>query len=148
MRLEKSPTLIRESFEYMMDMKQRPDTWSEIDSIFNTCTNVGSEQDVEYLYEHLSNGYLYMAMTDYPYPANFLEPMPAWPVSQAVIPFADIPLLSEVEEQQEEKVVFPTSTARKLMESSKSSVGGMSNREAELLTALAESTNVYFNYTG
>jgi hypothetical protein len=80
-RLDKSPTLIRESFEYMMDMKQRPDTWSQIDSIFNTCTAVSSEQDVEYLYEHLSNGYLYMAMTDYPYPANFLEPMPAWPVS-------------------------------------------------------------------
>lgn len=81
-----------------MDMKKRPDTWSELDSIFTTCSPVGSEQDVEYLYEHLSNGYLYMAMTDYPYPANFLEPMPAWPVAEAVKPFADIPLLSEVAE--------------------------------------------------
>ena len=44
---------------------------------------------------HLSNGYLYMAMTDYPYPANFLEPMPAWPVNEAVKPFADIPLIDE-----------------------------------------------------
>jgi pimeloyl-ACP methyl ester carboxylesterase len=27
------------------------------------------------------NGLQYMAMADYPYPANFLEPMPAWPIN-------------------------------------------------------------------
>jgi lysosomal Pro-X carboxypeptidase len=42
---------------------------------------------------HLSNGYQYMAMTDYPYPANFLEPMPAWPVDVSTKPFAEIPVL-------------------------------------------------------
>lgn len=97
--LDKSPALIREAFEYMMDMKLRPDTWAELDATFNTCTAIGSEQDIEYLYEHLSNGYLYMAMTDYPYPANFLEPMPAWPVAESVKPFIDIPLLAEIEEE-------------------------------------------------
>lgn len=30
-QLEKSPILIRESFEMLYDMKTRPDTWAELD---------------------------------------------------------------------------------------------------------------------
>jgi len=132
----------------MMDMKTRPDTWAELDTVFNTCTNIGSAQDIEYLYEHLSNGYLYMSMTDYPYPANFLEPMPAWPVSECVKPFESIPVLSEIEETMQEfkevpkvkdsQSVFPSndSITRKLKETTSSLVGGMSDRENLVLTAL------------
>lgn len=42
-----------------------------------------------------------MAMTNYPYPASFLEPMPAWPVNEAVKPWADIPTAAEWAEAQE-----------------------------------------------
>lgn len=42
------------------------------------------------------NGYLYMAMTDYPYPAFFLEPMPGYPIKEAVVPFKSIETKSEV----------------------------------------------------
>jgi len=42
--------LIRESFEMMYDMKTREDTWAQLDSIFNTCTPIGSAGDIEYLY--------------------------------------------------------------------------------------------------
>jgi hypothetical protein len=55
--MEKSPALIRESFEQMMDFKSRPDTWAQMSSIFNTCTPIASESDLDYLYMHLSNGY-------------------------------------------------------------------------------------------
>ena len=79
----------------MMDFKSRPDTWAQVSEIFNTCTSITSSDDLTYLYMHLSNGYQYMAMTDYPYPANFLEPMPAWPVEVSTQPFADIPLVSD-----------------------------------------------------
>lgn len=78
-----------------MAFKNRPDTWDQMSSIFNTCTPISSQSDLDYLYMHLSNGYQYMAMTDYPYPANFLEPMPAWPVQMATVPFAEIPLMDE-----------------------------------------------------
>mmetsp|Transcript_32494 Transcript_32494/g.40261 ORF Transcript_32494/g.40261 Transcript_32494/m.40261 type:complete len:101 (+) Transcript_32494:802-1104(+) len=66
--------------------------------IFNTCTPISNSSDVSHLYSHYSNGYQYMAMTDYPYPAAFLEPMPAWPIKEAVKPFADIPSKSKHEE--------------------------------------------------
>ena len=36
-----------------------------------------------------------MAMTNYPYPASFLEPMPAWPINEAVKPWVDVPTAAE-----------------------------------------------------
>ena len=42
------------------------------------------------------NGYQYMAMTNYPYPANFLEPMPAWPINEAVKAWVDIPTQADI----------------------------------------------------
>lgn len=37
----------------------------------------------------LRNGYTYMVMTDYPYEASFLKPMPAWPVNKSCEAFAN-----------------------------------------------------------
>ena len=87
-QLDKSPELIKESFTLMMNSTS--DKWGEMSEIFNTCTPISNSSDVLHLYQHYSNGYQYMAMTDYPYPAAFLEPMPAWPIKEAVKPFANI----------------------------------------------------------
>ena len=42
---------------------------------------INTTQDINYLYLHLSNGFQYMTMTDYPYATSFLEPMPGFPVN-------------------------------------------------------------------
>uniref|UniRef100_A0A7S3RLM5 Uncharacterized protein n=1 Tax=Strombidinopsis acuminata TaxID=141414 RepID=A0A7S3RLM5_9SPIT len=124
----------------MMDMKTRDDTWDDLSEIFNTCTPIQAADEITNLYMHLSNGYQYMAMTDYPYPASFLEPMPGYPINECVKPFEPIPTTDEMS--------FVGKTKNLFSEKMTKIRGGMSSRETELLNALHDSTNVYFNYTG
>ena len=116
-------------------MAATEDKYEEMSQIFNTCTPISNSSDITHMYSHYSNGYQYMAMTDYPYPASFLEPMPAWPIKEAVKPFANIATQSEMKREPEVYEAEETSS-------------GLTDRERDLFTALAESTNVYFNYTG
>ena len=132
---------------------------------------------------HLMNGYQYMAMTNYPYPAAFLEPMPAWPVNEAVKPWVDVPTAAEWASAHspaatheslvwtlfrsalgllgigEERALSMLSTFmprnltpvvinEKPEPKLQATAGGLTDREKQLLTALQNSTSVYFNYTG
>ena len=94
-QLEKSPDLIREAFTALV--AATPDQYTELSGLLNTCTPIKSQTDIWNLYYHYSAAYQFMAMTDYPYPAGFLEPMPAWPVNEAVKAFVDIPTAEEHE---------------------------------------------------
>ena len=96
-QLEKSPQLIKETWGYLIEAQ--PDKYAEMSQILNTCTAIESQDDLYNLYSHYSAAYQFMAMTDYPYPAAFLEPMPAWPINEAVKPYVDIPLFSEFAKQ-------------------------------------------------
>lgn len=144
-QLDKSPDLIKETFRYMWN--STADQWGEMSEIFNTCTPISNNSDIQHLYSHYMNGYLYMAMTDYPYPASFLEPMPAWPIKEAVKPFVDIPTQAELREQESSgfSVDF---WLQRLFSAVSPQATGLTDRERTLYSALAESTNVYFNYTG
>lgn len=57
--------------------------------MFNICEPV-DETNVTAIYNWLNSGYVYMAMTDYPYPTNFLNPMPGNPVAAAVDAIAEV----------------------------------------------------------
>ena len=154
-QLDKSPELIRESFEALVAANDTT-SFAQISSIFNTCTAVQNATEVNFLYQHLMNGYQYMAMTNYPYPANFLEPMPAWPINEAVKAWVDIPTQAELAKGKAattramsfvRKALNFVGLDKKTSDSKKAKVG-LSDRDVQLLTALQESTSVYFNYTG
>lgn len=120
--LDKAPELIKESWEVMMDMQSRPDTWEELSEIFATCDEISDPSQIDNLYAHLSAGYMYMAMTDYPYPASFLEPMPGYPVNESVKPFESISTLGNMGK---------LSSAANFIQKKVSKInGGMTSRES------------------
>lgn len=46
----------------------------------STDSPITSAEDAGYVEGWVREAFEYMAMTDYPYPSSFLEPMPGWPV--------------------------------------------------------------------
>jgi len=50
---------------------------AELESIFNTCTPV---EEVSMLKMYIESGLGTIAMINYPYPTDFLAPVPAWPI--------------------------------------------------------------------
>lgn len=72
---------IKEGFEALVSLKDDQSWYNDLSVIFKTCTPVNSSLDVIDLYGHFGNAFTYMAMTDYPYASNFLQPMPASPVN-------------------------------------------------------------------
>ena len=48
--------------------------------MLHLCQPLKTQEDVATLKTWLSETWVNLAMVDYPYPASFLEPLPAWPV--------------------------------------------------------------------
>jgi pimeloyl-ACP methyl ester carboxylesterase len=123
---------IKEGLGYLHDIANgttRQDDWPAVEQIFDLCSPISKAETVSNLVDHLQNGFLYMAMTDYPYPASFLEPMPAFPVGESCQAFADVKPPSEAELTPE-------------------AADGLSDRETLVLTALKAASDTYFNYSG
>lgn len=120
---------IKEAFGYIQALQADGSQadWPFVSDIFKTCKNISKAGDLQNLYALLSNGYQYLAMTDYPYNSSFLEPMPAWPVNASCVAFKDI---APQDPEPYNKAV------------------GLTDRQTKVLTALRDSISVYFNYTG
>jgi lysosomal Pro-X carboxypeptidase len=58
-----------------------PAKWPALSSTFSLCTPISSAVNVTQLVNWLTSGLVDMAMTDYPYATNFLQPEAAWPVN-------------------------------------------------------------------
>ncbi|KAL3879039.1 hypothetical protein ACJMK2_031353 [Sinanodonta woodiana] len=51
--------------------------------IFHLCQPLNASSDVDTFKDWLTGTWVNLAMVNYPYPANFLEPLPAWPVRES-----------------------------------------------------------------
>jgi len=122
-------TGIKEAFTYFADVQNDPTVWPEFKTLFNLCGDITSTKDIDNLYDHLSNAYAYMAMTDYPTAANFLNPMPAFPVNASCEYFAKVaPLAGNLREEPVPKA------------------GVLTDRQKLVFAALRDSADVYFDY--
>ena len=123
---------IREGFEILKDIKSRNGDWGQLrDDFFHVCDPINHGTDVQNLMDYIQQGFLFMAMTNYPYEANFLEPMPAWPVKAACDFFKDVPPREHEPQNRTNE-----------------GLGYFQPREKLVLGAMNQSINVYYNYTG
>lgn len=78
-------TRIQKAFQMIASLGKQGQ-YSKLTSAFRTCKPIQSASDVTALTNWVITAFMYMAMTDYPYPTNFLQPLPAWPVKAACQP--------------------------------------------------------------
>lgn len=72
-------------FYDLIQAAEIPNTYAGINRFFNVCSdsNVTTPEDVEALIENIADSLGTMAMVNYPYPTEFVRPLPAWPIYQA-----------------------------------------------------------------
>ncbi|XP_078692104.1 lysosomal Pro-X carboxypeptidase-like [Branchiostoma floridae x Branchiostoma belcheri] len=76
------PEIIRSSWDVIQDLGKTDPGLRKLTSMFHLCTPLTSD-DMPTLVDWLVNLWMIYALIDYPYPANFLTPLPAWPVKEA-----------------------------------------------------------------
>lgn len=65
--------------------------YEKLSSVFRLCPSLRSEADYRHLLGWLRNAFTVLAMMDYPYPTDFLAPLPANPVNAACLKFKSSP---------------------------------------------------------
>ncbi|OVA16072.1 Peptidase S28 [Macleaya cordata] len=70
---------IKKSWEAIEAEGRKANGLLHLTKIFHLCENLNSTQDLS---DWLSSAYSYLAMVDYPYPSDFLMPLPANPIKE------------------------------------------------------------------
>ncbi|XP_058401496.1 lysosomal Pro-X carboxypeptidase [Diceros bicornis minor] len=60
------------------------------------CSPLTNSQDVQHLKDWISETWVNLAMVDYPYESNFLQPLPAWPI-KVVCQYLENPSVSDTQ---------------------------------------------------
>ena len=77
---EDCPVMIKAGFDQLIAMKEQTDSYQTVHDIFSLCDVPSGAAEMQSLIDTLDNSLGTMAMVNYPYPTNFVEPLPAWPV--------------------------------------------------------------------
>lgn len=80
---------IRESWNAIREVFTKKQT-NLLTSYFNLCSDIKNEMELEKFIDFLNELWVNMAMANYPYKANFLANLPAWPVKAACNRLTDI----------------------------------------------------------
>ena len=75
------PVMIKAGFDQLIGLREQADSYQALHDIFNLCDVPSGAAEVQSLINTLDSSLGTMAMVDYPYPTNFVEPLPAWPVT-------------------------------------------------------------------
>ena len=75
--------MIKNGFDQLADLRKQSETYADVQKIFGLCADPKGAAEIESLISTLNDSLGTMAMVDYPYPTNFVEPLPAWPVKYA-----------------------------------------------------------------
>ncbi|KAI6653616.1 Lysosomal Pro-X carboxypeptidase [Oopsacas minuta] len=74
------PLNIRNSWKAIRGIFERGQP-AKLKSLFHLCDDIKDKDELNALIAAINNVWVSMAMADYPYPANFLGNLPAWPVN-------------------------------------------------------------------
>lgn len=80
---EQCPIMIKQGFDQLAELRGQSDAYQTVSDIFNLCAVPSGKLEMESLINTLDSSLGTMAMVDYPYPTDFVEPLPAWPVDYA-----------------------------------------------------------------
>ncbi|XP_065055979.1 dipeptidyl peptidase 2-like [Rhopilema esculentum] len=81
---ENCPGNVQAAFSILLDLFKKEKTGiQEIKDTFKLCSAENTPQFVKLVIGWLRNAFTLMAMGDYPYPATFLAPLPAFPINVA-----------------------------------------------------------------
>jgi len=73
---------VREGFTALSKMAQ-DEKWSDISEIMRTCQPIAGHDDFMHMMGWARNAMVLEAMLDYPYPTDFMAPLPGYPIKEA-----------------------------------------------------------------
>uniref|UniRef100_A0A7S3CRA2 Lysosomal Pro-X carboxypeptidase n=1 Tax=Strombidium rassoulzadegani TaxID=1082188 RepID=A0A7S3CRA2_9SPIT len=109
--------------------------YAQVKEIFNLCDDLTSKDDVQDLISYVSDSLGSMAMVNYPYPTEFLNSLPAWPVKESCTELKKIPDINETDKEAGTPAQFKFNNIQKLQAAANLSYNYTGNLQCLNLTA-------------